>query len=74
MYLAIEVFCDQQVLLCKASCHPLLLLQPSPQLKLLLGQVVYMLLQRCEVVGLGGQDAVDQAVSQGHTRPQIYSM
>jgi len=73
-HLTVEVLSDQQVLLGKASSHLLLLLQAAHQLKLLLGQVIYVLLQRCEVVGLGGKRAIGETVCQGDMRPQTNSM
>ena len=62
--LAVEVFGDKQVLFSKACRHLLLLLQAPPYFKLLLGQVIYVLLQCCKVSALRWHSANGQAVSQ----------
>ena len=72
-HLSVEVLGEEQVLLGKASSHLLLLLQPTHQLKLLLGQVINVLLQLCEIVGFCWDCAIDQTLSQGCMRSQTCS-
>lgn len=47
-------------------------LESPDQLKLLPGQVIYVVLQRCEVAAPGRQSPIGQAVSQGCMGTQTY--